>query len=121
MGNIDWSPLVNGIIALLGIVLTCYIVPLLKASLTEKQLNAVRISVNTAVLAAEQMFASKEGEAKKQWVIDYLVAHNITLDEEQLSALIEEVVYEINRVEDKSGPVNPSVDEEPAPEEVPAE
>lgn len=107
MSNINWSPLFNGLIALAGVILTAYIIPLLKQSLSSKQLENVRLAVNTSVRAAEMLFSTEQGEAKKKWVLDYLASQNIVIDEKQLNALIEEAVYELNKdkVEDKV--VNP--------------
>ena len=107
MSNINWSPLFNGLIALAGVILTAYIIPLLKQSLSSKQLENVRLAVNTSVRAAEMLFSTEQGEAKKKWVLDYLASQNIVVDEKQLNALIEEAVYELNKdkVEDKV--VNP--------------
>ena len=107
MSNINWSPLFNGLIALAGVILTAYIIPLLKQSLSSKQLENVRLAVNTSVRAAEMLFSTEQGEAKKKWVLDYLASQNIVVDEEQLNALIEEAVYELNKdkIEDKV--VNP--------------
>ena len=103
MSNINWSPLFNGLIALAGVILTAYIIPLLKQSLSSKQLENVRLAVNTSVRAAEMLFSTEQGEAKKKWVLDYLASQNIVVDEKQLNALIEEAVYELNKdkVEDK--------------------
>ena len=107
MSNINWSPLFNGLIALAGVILTAYIIPLLKQSLSSKQLENVRLAVNTSVRAAEMLFSTEQGAAKKKWVLDYLASQNIVIDEKQLNALIEEAVYELNKdkVEDKV--VNP--------------
>ena len=107
MSNINWSPLFNGLIALAGVILTAYIIPLLKQSLSSKQLENVRLAVNTSVRAAEMLFSTEQGEAKKKWVLDYLASQNIVVDEKQLNALIEEAAYELNKdkVEDKV--VNP--------------
>ena len=103
MSNINWSPLFNGLIALAGVILTAYIIPLLKQSLSSKQLENVRLAVNTSVRAAEMLFSTEQGAAKKKWVLDYLASQNIVVDEEQLNALIEEAVYELNKdkIEDK--------------------
>ena len=107
MSNVNWSPLFNGLIALAGVILTAYIIPLLKQSLSSKQLENVRLAVNTSVRAAEMLFSTEQGAAKKKWVLDYLASQNIVVDEKQLNALIEEAVYELNKdkVEDKV--VNP--------------
>ena len=106
MHNVDWSPLFNGLIALAGVILTAYIIPLLKQSLSSKQLENVRLAVNTSVRAAEMLFSTEQGEAKKKWVLDYLASQNIVVDEEQLNALIEEAVYELNKDKNEDKVVN---------------
>ena len=106
MHNVDWSPLFNGLIALAGVILTAYIIPLLKQSLSSKQLENVRLAVNTSVRAAEMLFSTEQGAAKKKWVLDYLASQNIVVDEEQLNALIEEAVYELNKDKNEDKVVN---------------
>ena len=106
MHNIDWSPLFNGLIALAGVILTAYIIPLLKQSLSSKQLENVRLAVNTSVRAAEMLFSTEQGAAKKKWVLDYLASPNIVVDEKQLNALIEEAVYELNKDKNEDKVVN---------------
>ena len=106
MSNINWSPLFNGLIALAGVILTAYIIPLLKQSLSSKQLENVRLAVNTSVRAAEMLFSTEQGEAKKKWVLDYLASQNIVVDEKQLNALIEEAVYELNKDKNEDKVVN---------------
>ena len=106
MSNINWSPLFNGLIALAGVILTAYIIPLLKQSLSSKQLDNVRLAVNTSVRAAEMLFSTEQGAAKKKWVLDYLASQNIVVDEEQLNALIEEAVYELNKDKNEDKVVN---------------
>ena len=114
MSNINWSPLFNGLIALAGVILTAYTIPLLKQSLSSKQLENVRLAVNTSVRAAEMLFSTEQGEAKKKWVLDYLASQNIVIDEKQLNALTEEAVYELNKdkVEDKVVNPDPTKTEE---------
>ena len=106
MSNINWSPLFNGLIALAGVILTAYIIPLLKQSLSSKQLENVRLAVNTSVRAAEMLFSTEQGEAKKKWVLDYLASQNIVVDEKQLNALIEEAVYELNKDKNEDKVIN---------------
>ena len=106
MNNINWSPLFNGLIALAGVILTAYIIPLLKQSLSSKQLENVRLAVNTSVRAAEMLFSTEQGAAKKKWVLDYLASQNIVVDEKQLNALIEEAVYELNKDKNEDKVVN---------------
>ena len=94
----DWTPLFNAIIALMGVVITVYLIPLLKSKLSQQELERVKAYVNDAVRAAELLITgTKQGQAKKEWVINYLKEHGIKVDEEQISALIESAVYELNK------------------------
>ena len=94
----DWTPLFNAIIALMGVLITVYLIPLLKSKLSQQELEKVKAYVNDAVRAAELLITgTKQGQAKKEWVINYLKEHGIKVDEEQISALIESAVYELNK------------------------
>ena len=54
--------------------------------------------VNIAVSAAEMIFQEGgSGAAKKDWVINYLKEHGVDVDEEQVNALIESAVYELQK------------------------
>ena len=79
-------------------VITVYLIPLLKSKLSQQELEKVKAYVNDAVRAAELLITgTKQGQAKKEWVINYLKEHGIKVDEEQISALIESAVYELNK------------------------
>ena len=82
----DWTPLFNAIIALMGVVITVYLIPLLKSKLSQQELEKVKAYVNDAVRAAELLITgTKQGQAKKEWVINYLKEHGIKVDEERNS------------------------------------
>ena len=94
----DFTPIFNAVLALLGIIITTYLIPLLKAKLTDGQLQKVREMVNIAVSAAEMIFQEGgSGAAKKDWVINYLKEHGVDVDEEPVKALIESAVYELQK------------------------
>ena len=51
-----------------------------------------------AVAAAEQIYTgSGRGEEKKAYVLEWLRAHGITVDDEKLDAMIEAAVYELSQ------------------------
>lgn len=94
----DFTPLFNAILTLLGVILTTYLIPLLKTKLTTDQLKKVREIVDIAVAAAEMLFKEGgSGAAKKEWVIKYLESHGVDVDDAQINALIESAVYELKK------------------------
>ena len=94
----DFTPIFNAILTLLGVIITTYLIPILKAKLTDNQLQKVRDMVTLAVSAAEMIFqADGSGADKKYWVINYLKEHGVDVDEEQINALIESAVYELQK------------------------
>lgn len=94
----DFTPLFNAILTLLGVILTTYLIPIFKAKLTVDQLKKVREVVDIAVAAAEMLFREGgSGAAKKEWVINYLKEHGVDVDDSQINALIESAVYELKK------------------------
>lgn len=89
------------VISLLGAVITYILVPYIKRKTTAQQREDIGFWVYMAVAAAEQIFQiPKSGEAKKKYVIDYLLKLGIKLTDEELNILIEAAVYELNKAKD---------------------
>ena len=71
--------------------------PYIKSKTTAEQQKEINAWVKIAVSAAEQIYTgSGRGEEKKEYVINWLREHGITVDEAKLDALIEAAVYELN-------------------------
>ena len=88
-------------ITIAGLVITYYLVPFLKEKVGEQKFDETYNWVAIAVNAAEQIFNKPNmGEMKKEYVLKFLNEKGVNLPEDDLDALIEAVVYEINR--DKS-------------------
>ena len=86
----DWVEIiVKFIIPLLGAIITYYVVPLLK----EKKLYDY---VEIGVKAAEQIFGSKMGEQKFEYVKEW-VKGKFNVSDEDLKNIIEAIVYEMNK------------------------
>ena len=86
------------IIALIGAVITYIIKPYIEANTTEKQRNNVVFWVRVGVNAAEQMKeAGLISIPKKDYVVKFLNEKGIEIDENQLDALIEAAVFELNK------------------------
>lgn len=82
--NTNITPIVEAVIALASAVITVFLIPYLKTKLTEAQRKRIKEYIDTAVMAAEKLFPSvdgeKLGEEKLQYVADYLKSKGIIFD-----------------------------------------
>lgn len=98
--TIDITPIIEAVIALAGVVVSCVLIPYIKSKTTTEQQKEINAWVKIAVSAAEQIYVgSGRGEEKKAYVIQWLRDHGITVDESKLNALIESAVYELTNGE----------------------
>ena len=87
----------TAVIALLGAVITYILVPYIRTKTTQGQRDTLLFWVSVAVSAAEQIFAgSGFGGQKKEYVVKFLDGKGIKISAEQLDALIEAAVFELN-------------------------
>lgn len=94
----DLTPIIEAVAALIGGDSTCILVPFIRSKTTAEQQKEINAWVKIAVSAAEQIFkGSGRGEEKKQYVIAWLKERGFTVDENELDALIEAAVYELNQ------------------------
>lgn len=97
MSNISYQ-IATLVISLIGVILTGLVVPWLRMKLTNEKLDTVERWVNVAVAAAEQIFSVPDsGIKKKMYVMEFLKSKGITITDQELDALIEAAVYEVNR------------------------
>lgn len=101
--TIDLTRIILAIIAVIGTVITTFVVPLLKAkldveksSLSQIQADMLRLAISTAVTAAEQVYKSEEGQQKKAYVINYLKQKGYDVDSAAIDTAIEAVVLELH-------------------------
>ena len=96
----DITPIIEAVIALAGVVVSCVLIPYIKSKTTTEQQKEINAWVKIAVAAAEQIYVgSGRGEEKKAYVINWLREHGVTVDEAKLDALIEAAVYELTNGE----------------------
>lgn len=67
-------------------------IPAIKDKATADQMELLRIAVKTAVYAAEQLYTSEQGAAKKAYVIDLLAKEGYILDIDHVSATIDALI-----------------------------
>lgn len=98
--TIDITPIIEAVIALAGVIVSCVLIPYIKSKTTTEQQKEINAWVKIAVAAAEQIYVgSGRGEEKKAYVINWLREHGVTVDEIKLDALIEAAVYELTNGE----------------------
>lgn len=97
MENVSYQ-IITLLISLIGVVLTYFVVPWIKSKTTTQQLDMIKLWVNIAVAAAEQMKAAGLiKDDKKAYVIKFVRDKGVTITDKELDALIEAAVYEINK------------------------
>ena len=63
----DITPIIEAVAALIGVIVTCVLIPFIKSKTTASQQAEINAWVKIAVSAAEQIFkGSGHGEEKKQ-------------------------------------------------------
>ena len=113
--NIDLTPIVQGIIAVIALILTRYIVPWLKAKMTIAQREKLAGVVETFVFAAEQIYGSGWGKDKLHYVEARLMENGYTVDID----LIEATVRKHFGHTDSAGAEDPVEEEETTEDEEP--
>ena len=102
--KIDITQIVVALIGLLSAILTGFLVPWIKSKIgvnndkiTDNQRMLLKLAIETAVTAAEQIYKSDEGQKKKAYVIGLLENQGFTVDSAALDAAVEAAVYRIKR------------------------
>jgi len=95
----DLTPLFEAVIALIGAILTAFVIPYIRAKTSEAQRDKLAAVVNTLVMAAEQLFGAGCGEEKLRYVIDALgeMGYTVDIDEsgDAIRAMIEASVLHL--------------------------
>lgn len=93
--TIDLTQIILAVITLIGGLIARYVIPWIKGKLNDQQSEAMNGIVRVAVFAAEQIFESTEGKAKKAYVLNLLRDNGYDVDSATVDALIEATVKEL--------------------------
>ena len=88
-GMINVTPIAEGILALLALIVSTYLIPWLKEKLTHAQLDMVYAVVDIGVYAAEKLYGAGHGDDKLAYVKDFLAERGIELDTAQLKVFVD--------------------------------
>lgn len=93
----DLTPVFKAFAYLLATILTAFFIPWIKRNTTAKDREDFLRWVEIAVAAAEQVFLSTQGSAKKEYVVGFLEEKGFTFSEEEINAAIESAVLRLHR------------------------
>ena len=97
MNMVDITPIVNAVIALLAAVISAVVIPWLHAKIDVTETTQFLRWVEIAVAAAEQLYHTADGEAKKRFVLDYLEKKGYELDARDVNNAIEAAVLKLHK------------------------
>ena len=102
--NIDITQIAVGLIGLMSTIITSFLIPWIRTKIqmnndkiTDNQKMLLKLAINTAVKAAEQLYNSEQGKEKKAYVLALLEAQGYLVDDAALDAAIEAAVLELHR------------------------
>ena len=95
--KIDLTLIIETAFALLSAVLTAFVLPVLRRRLSAEQTERLQTWVRVGVAAAEQLFGSKTGQQKKDYVLSFLLSKGLVVDVDEVTALIESEVFKLSQ------------------------
>lgn len=94
--NIDLTIVIEAVAALIAAVITAFVIPWIKSKTTNAQFEKIKMWVEVAVEAAEQIYiGSGRGEEKKAYVVQFLETKGFKIDADSLDKLIEAAVFNL--------------------------
>jgi hypothetical protein len=99
MENFDFTPIFEAIITIVSLVLTGIVIPYIKQRIGEEKTENIKKWVSVGVKAAEQIYGSKTGQQKKEYVVSFLLSKGIVFNVDEVEAMIEAEVYKLTNKE----------------------
>ena len=96
--NIDLTPIIQAVIALIAAIITAKVIPWIKAKTTNEQQAMLKAVTTTLVFAAEQIYGAGNGGAKLDYVIEQLNKQGFTADVNMIEATIRENLIPLHTV-----------------------
>lgn len=93
----DITGIIEIVVALLSALVTTFLIPYIKKKMSAEKFSELQRWVGIAVEAAEQIYGSKTGNKKKEYVVNFLLSKGIVVDVDSVSALIEAEVYKLSQ------------------------
>lgn len=97
MSNINITPIAQAVVVLIAAIITTFVVPWIKSKVNNEDMAIFLRWVDIAVAAAEQLYESTDGTAKKEYVLAYLRDKGYTVDVDDLENAIEAAVLKLHK------------------------
>lgn len=88
--NIDLTPIIQAVIALIAAIITFKVIPWIKAKTTNEQQKYLAATIKTLVFAAEQIYGAGCGADKFAYVVECLEEKGFTVDPAEIEAAVKE-------------------------------
>lgn len=96
MDQINLTPIAQAIVAIVAALISTFVIPWIKSKLKNEDTANFLRWVEIAVAAAEQLYESTEGAAKKDYVLAYLTEKGYSVDADDLENAIEAAVLKLH-------------------------
>lgn len=94
--NIDFNVVIEAVAALIAALISAVLIPWIRNKISAAQFEQIKLWVNIAVEAAEQLYTgSGRGAEKKAYVVKFLEQKGFKIDADSLDKLIEAAVFNI--------------------------
>lgn len=100
--NFDLTNIIECVIGIISALISAFLIPYIKNSLNEAKRSRLIYWTEIAVKAAEQLYGSKTGKQKKEYVTTFLLSKGIVVDIDEVTALIESEVYKLTKAGEKT-------------------
>lgn len=94
--NIDITEILSIIVYLAVAIVSAFLVPAIKSNLSGQEMTELLKWVDIGVAAAEQLYESTQGTAKKKYVLGFLESKGYTVDENNLNEMVEAAVNRLH-------------------------
>lgn len=94
--DIDLTPVLQAMVTLVAALISAVIVPWIRQKYSQEQLTELKAWTEIAVAAAEQLYQSMDGEAKKSYVMRYLEEKGYDVKGEDIENAIEAAVLQLH-------------------------
>lgn len=91
----DYTALIQAIIALAATLITAYLIPYIKAKAGAAKYEKIMAVVRVSVRAAEQLYGAGKGDEKLKYVEQRLLEQGIKVDLATIKDMIEAEVYKL--------------------------
>ena len=100
--NFDITDIIEAVVVLLSALVTTFLLPYIRQKLSDEKRQKLIFWIETAVKAAEQIYGSKTGQQKKDYVVAFLLSKGIVANVDEVTALIESEVYKLTKAEENT-------------------